>query len=187
MSNFIFHETPLLNLKIIEHQPSIDERGFFSRLFCQKTLNHLIEKKTILQINRTLTRKKGTVRGLHFQHPPYSETKIVSCLKGKVWDVAVDLRKGSPTFLYYHAELLTEDNHKSYLIPEGFAHGFQTLTSDCEMIYFHTADYNKDLEGVINAVDQMIGINWPQPITQRSERDNNCSMLTESFKGLELI
>lgn len=187
MSNFIIHETPLLNLKIIEHQPSIDERGFFSRLFCQKKLNHLIEKKTILQINRTLTRKKGTVRGLHFQHSPYSETKIVSCLKGKVWDVAVDLRKGSPTFLYYHAELLTEDNHKSYLIPEGFAHGFQTLTSDCEMIYFHTADYNKDLEGVINAVDPMIGINWPQPITQRSERDNNCYMLTESFKGLELI
>ena len=118
--------------------------------------------------------------------PSYAETKIVSCIRGKVWDVAVDLRKRSPTFLHYHAEVLSEDNHKSYLIPEGFAHGFQTLTSDCEMLYFHTADYNKDFEGAINAVDLKIGIKWPQLITERSERDNNHPMLTDDFEGIVL-
>jgi len=182
----IFQETSIKKLKLIEHQPNKDKRGFLSRLYCQKTLNHLMNGKMIKQINRTLTRNKGTVRGLHFQYPPYTETKIVSCLKGKVWDVAVDLRKGSTTFLNYHAEVLTEDNHKSYLIPEGFAHGFQTLTSDCEMLYFHTADYNKELEDGINAVDPMIGIKWPQPITERSERDSNHTLLDDNFKGIEL-
>ena len=182
----IFQETSIKKLKLIEHQPNKDKRGFLSRLFCQKTLNHLMNGNMIKQINRTLTRNKGTVRGLHFQYPPYTETKIVSCLKGKVWDVAVDLRKGSTTFLNYHAEVLTEDNHKSYLIPEGFAHGFQTLTSDCEMLYFHTADYNKELEDGINAVDPMIGIKWPQPITERSERDSNHTLLDDNFKGIEL-
>jgi len=186
MSNIVINKTPLENLKTIGHQPSKDERGFLIRLFCQKTLSHLIEGKKICQINRTFTLKKGTVRGLHFQRLPYAETKIVSCLRGKVWDVAVDLRKGSPTFLNYHAEVLSDDNHKSYLIPEGFAHGFQTLTSDCEMLYFHTADYNKDLEGSVNAVDTKIGIKWPQPITERSERDSNHPMLTDDFKGIEL-
>ena len=182
----IFQETSIKKLKLIEHQPNRDERGFLSRLFCQKTMNHLMNGKMIKQINRTVTKNKGTVRGLHFQYPPYTETKIVSCLKGKVWDVAVDLRKGSTTFLNYHAEVLTEDNHKSYLIPEGFAHGFQTLTSDCEMLYFHTADYNKELEDAINAVDPMIGIKWPQPITERSERDSNNTLLDDNFKGIEL-
>ena len=186
MSNLIFYKTPLSDLKMIKHQPSKDERGFLSRLFCQKTLNHLMREKKISQINRTLTRKKGTVRGLHFQHPPYAETKIISCLRGKVWDVAVDLRKGSPTFLNYYAEILTNDNDKSYLIPEGFAHGFQTLTPDCEMLYIHTADYNKDLEGAVNAADPRVKINWPEPITECSERDSNHSMLTDEFKGIEL-
>ena len=104
-------------------------------------------EQKICQINKTLTREKGTVRGLHFQQSPYAETKIVSCLRGKVWDVVVDLREGSSTFLSYHAVELSADNHKSYLIPEGFAHGFQTLTSNCELLYFHTAEYNKGSGG----------------------------------------
>jgi dTDP-4-dehydrorhamnose 3,5-epimerase len=185
MSNFILKETYLENLKLIEHQPNKDERGYLSRLFCQNTLSHLLEGKTIQQINKTLTRKKGTVRGLHFQYPPFAETKIITCIKGKVWDVAVDLREGSPTFLKYHAELLTDDNQKSYLIPEGFAHGFQTLTSDCEMIYFHTAQYDKNLEGAVNFVDPMININWPEQITECSKRDMSHPMLTDDFIGIK--
>jgi|TARA_B110000977_G_scaffold36325_1_gene48666 dTDP-4-dehydrorhamnose 3,5-epimerase len=184
MSNLILRETPLKNLKLINHLPVKDERGFLSRLFCQNTLSHLINKKTIKQINKTSTKNKGTVRGLHFQYPPFAETKIISCLKGKVWDVAVDLRKGSPTFLNYHAQILSEDNYISYLIPEGFAHGFQSLTSDCEMLYFHTEDYNKDSEGAINAIDPIIGIKWPEPINERSKRDNNHPMLTNDFIGI---
>ena len=186
MNNFIFQETLLKNLKIIENQPSKDERGFFSRLFCQKTLGHLIEGKIIRQINRSSTLKKGTIRGMHFQYPPYAETKIVTCLKGKVWDVAVDLRKGSSTFLNYHAELLDDDNKKFFLIPEGFAHGFQTLTSDCEMLYFHTSDYNKAMEGSVNIIDPKIGIDWPEQITELSDRDSNHPMLTDDFKGIKL-
>ena len=123
-------ETKLKGSYLIKRENHTDNRGFFDRIFCQTSLKNLLKTKNIYQINRTFTKKEGTVRGLHFQYPPYTETKIVSCLKGKVWDVAVDLRKGSTTFLHYHAEVLTEDNHKSYLIPEGFAHGFQTLTSD---------------------------------------------------------
>ena len=184
MSNLILQETPLKDLKLINHLPFKDERGFLSRLFCQKTLGHLINKKTIKQINKTSTKNKGTVRGLHFQHPPFAETKIISCLKGKVWDVAIDLRKGSSTFLHHHAQILSEDNHKSYLIPEGFAHGFQSLTSNCEMLYFHTEDYNKDTEGAINAIDPLIEIKWPEPISERSRRDSNHPMLTYDFVGI---
>jgi len=186
MSKFILQETSLKNLKIIKSQIVNDERGFFSRLFCHKTLSNFLKKKQILQINRTVTLKKGTVRGLHFQHPPCAEIKIVTCLKGRVWDVAIDLRKGSPTFLNYHSELLTENNHKSFLIPEGFAHGFQTLTSDCEMLYFHTANYSKDSEGAINAIDPRIGIKWPEKISEISNRDNNHPMLGDEFKGIAL-
>lgn len=186
MSNLKLKETKIKNLNLIEHDPKKDERGFLTRLFCQKTLNHFVNEKNIKQINITSTKNKGTVRGLHFQYPPNSETKIITCLKGKVWDVAVDLRKGSPTFLNYHAELLTDNNHKSYLIPDGFAHGFQTLTSDCEMLYFHTEEYDKSVEGGINALDPMIKIEWPQPITERSERDRNHTLLDDNFKGIEL-
>ena len=186
MSQFTFQETPLKNLKVIRQMPKKDNRGFFSRIFCQNELNILLEGKTIQQINRTVTKKKGTVRGLHFQYPPSAECKIISCLKGKVWDVAVDLRKKSSTFLCYHAELLTEENNKSFFIPEGFAHGFQTLTSDCELIYFHTEDYSINLEGAVNAIDPKIGIKWPQHITECSQRDYNHPMLTCDFTGIDL-
>ena len=186
MNNLIIKNTPIENLKTIKHQSSKDERGFLIRLFCQKTLSHLIKGKIICQINKTLTLKKGAIRGLHFQYPPYAETKIISCLKGKVWDVALDLRLGSPTFLRYHSEILTEGDCKSYIIPEGFAHGFQTLTSDCEMLYLHTADYNKNFEETINVVDPKIGINWPLQISEISDRDRNCPMLSDDFKGIDL-
>ena len=184
MNNLVFKNTPLENLKIIDHKINKDERGYLSRLFCQNRLNDFLEGKKIQQINKTLTKKKGTVRGLHFQYPPHAEKKIISCLRGKVWDVAVDLREGSSTFLNYHAELLTEDNNKSYLIPEGFAHGFQTLTSNCEMLYFHTANYSRELEGAINVIDPMIKITWPEPISECSQRDRNHPMLTNNFKGI---
>ena len=178
--------TGLRSLYVFERQPIGDSRGFLERLFCQETLNSCLDGKSIRQINRTMTKKKGTVRGLHFQYPPHAETKIVTCIKGHVWDVAVDLRRGSTTFLHHHAVLLSEENHQSYLIPEGFAHGFQTLTPDCEMLYFHTADYNTDAEGALNACDPRLAINWPQPISERSERDENHAMLTEHFNGMEL-
>jgi dTDP-4-dehydrorhamnose 3,5-epimerase len=186
MSHFIPHSTPIDGLNVIERERVGDSRGFLERMFCQDSLGPFLQGKTVRQINRTLTRQKGTVRGLHFQNPPHAETKIVTCLKGQVWDVAVDLRRGSPTFLEHHAVLLTEDNHYSFLIPEGFAHGFQTLTSDCEMLYFHTADYNVEFEGALNAIDPSLSIPWPAPITERSDRDVNHPMVADDFQGIEL-
>jgi len=186
MNKPVFHPTSIDKLKLIEYQPISDKRGFLNRLFCETTFHHLMQGKKIQQINQTLTIKKGTVRGFHFQFPPHAEIKIVSCLKGKVWDVAIDIRKGSPTFLKYHSVILSEENSESFFIPEGFADGFQTLTNDCEMLYFHTADYNLESEGTINALDHRLKIKWPKIITDRSERDNNHPMLKENFLGIEI-
>jgi dTDP-4-dehydrorhamnose 3,5-epimerase len=187
MSRFLIHETPLAGLKLIERKPIGDERGFLQRLFCQESLESLLGGKTIRQVNHTLTRKAGTLRGMHFQYPPHSEIKIVSCLRGKVRDVAVDLRKGSPTFLKHHVVTLSEDIPQSYFIPEGFAHGFQALTPDCELIYFHTADYDVASEGTLNALDPRLGIQWPAAITERSQRDEQHAMLTDNFAGIEVV
>ena len=179
-------ETKLNGSYLIKRENYKDNRGFFDRIFCQTNLKKILKTKNICQINRTLTKKEGTVRGLHFQYPPHAEVKIVSCLKGKIWDVAVDIRKGSPTFLKHHSVILSEENLESFFIPEGFAHGFQTLTNDCEMLYFHTADYNVESEGTINALDHRLKIKWPKIITDQSERDNNHPMLKENFLGIEV-
>ena len=186
MTGLIVHTTPLGGLKLIERQATEDARGFFERMFCQKTLEKLLVGRTVLQVNRSITLRSGTVRGLHFQCAPFTETKIVSCLRGRVWDVAVDLRKGSPTFLHYHSVLLTEGNQSSYFIPDGFAHGFQTLVPDCELLYLHTAGYEADSESALNALDPRIGINWPKAITERSPRDEQHAWLEPDFQGIDL-
>jgi dTDP-4-dehydrorhamnose 3,5-epimerase len=181
-----FQETKIKGCYLIDFNKNEDQRGFFSRIFCQETLLPLLKGKSIRQVNRTFSRTEGLVRGLHFQNSPYAEIKIVYCLKGKVWDVAVDLRKGSPTFLHYHSVTLTENNYQCFFIPEGCAHGFQTLAPNCEMLYFHTEDYNIDAEGVINSIDPRISIKWPKIITERSERDNNSPMLDKNFLGIKI-
>ncbi len=181
-----FQETVLKGNYVITLEKKNDSRGFLSRLYCNKILRLILKRKNILQINRTLTKKRGTVRGLHFQYHPYSETKIVTCIKGKVWDVVVDLRKNSPTFLHYHAEILSDNNLKSFFIPEGFAHGFQTLTNNCEMLYFHTSFYNSKYEGAINATDPIISVKWPRKITHRSKRDIGIPLSNKNFSGIKL-
>lgn len=177
-------DTPLQGLKLLRRKPMGDDRGYLERLFCAEELQALIPGKGIVQINRTLTAARGTVRGLHFQHPPHTETKFVTCLRGQVFDVAVDLRSGSSTFLHWHAEMLSDDGHNTLLIPEGFAHGFQTLTDDCEMLYFHTVAYQPEAEGGLNAEDPLLAIRWPTAITERSPRDASHPMLTSDFSGM---
>lgn len=179
-------DTPLPGLKLVQRKRLGDTRGYLERLFCHQELQPWLAGKSISQINHTYTMKLGTVRGLHFQFPPYAEIKIVSCLRGQILDVAVDLRPGSPTFLHWHAENLSEENHRSLLIPEGFAHGFQTLTDDCEMLYFHTAQYEPSAEGGVNAYDMTLGIKWPLPLTERSTRDAVLPMLDENFQGIDV-
>ena len=145
-SRFDIFDTPLKGLNLIQRKPIGDSRGYLERLFCAEELQALIPGKGIVQINRTITAKHCSVRGMHFQHPPHAETKFVSCLRGKVLDVAVDMRQGSPTFLHWHAEVLSASNHKTLMIPEGFAHGFQALCDDCELIYLHSRAYTPGAE-----------------------------------------
>lgn len=183
-SRFDVLDTPLQRLKLIQRRPIGDHRGSLERMFCAEELRSPILGKCIVQINRTLTTKRGTVRGLHFQYPPHAEAKVVSCLHGEVFDVAVDLRAGSPTFLHWHAEILSAGNHKSLLIPEGFAHGFQTLTEDCEMLYFHTAAYQPSAESGLHARDPHLNIGWPAPVTELSSRDAAHPLVTGEFAGI---
>jgi len=181
---FNFIKTPLDGLFKIDRKPIVDNRGFFSRLYCEEEFKEIGFDQSIAQINYTLTKQKGTVRGLHFQLPPYAETKIVTCIQGEVWDVAIDIRKNSPTFLQWHTELLSEENQSSLYIPDGFAHGFQALSNDCQLLYLHSNSYVADAEGGINVQDSMLAIDWPLTLTEVSERDKNHPMLDLEFEGL---
>lgn len=185
-SRFECSPTSLDGVTIVERVVLDDSRGFFSRIFCQDELCHAGVRRPVVQINHTLTRAKGTVRGMHFQRPPHAETKLVSCLRGKVFDVAVDLRCDSPTFLKWHGEILSDANHKSLLIPEGFAHGFQSLTPNCELLYLHSAAYEPDAEGIVHALDPAIDIQWPLNVTEMSERDQSHRFLDAEFEGMRL-
>ena len=148
-----------------------DARGHFSRLFCQDELDAAGLHTDITQINHSYSARKGTLRGLHFQYPPAGEVKIVSCLRGRVLDVAVDLREGSDSFGRWIAVELSAENWSSLYIPPGFAHGFQTLEPDVELLYLHSAPYAPDCEGGVNPLDDEIGIKWPLPVTEISPRD----------------
>jgi dTDP-4-dehydrorhamnose 3,5-epimerase len=186
MSRFAIHNTPLAGLKVVERQQVGDSRGFLSRLFCADGLAAAGWAGPIAQINQTLTQKRGTVRGMHFQLPPHAEMKFVSCIKGAVWDVAVDVRTGSPTFLQWHAEELSASNRRALLIPQGFAHGFQTFEDDSELLYLHSASYAANAEAALNALDARLSINWPLPVAERSARDARHAMLNPQFTGVGL-
>lgn len=179
-------DTPIDGLKLVGRERFEDDRGFLSRIFCAEDLAAAGWTSTIAQINHTRTRGKGAVRGMHYQMPPHAEMKLVTCFRGKIWDVAVDIRSGSPTFLRWHAEILSEDNYRSLLIPEGFAHGFQVLTEDVEMLYLHSSSYHRESEGGLNPLDERLGIDWPLPVSLLSERDKSHAAISEGFEGVRL-
>lgn len=183
---FNFIETPLTGLYKIDRIPIEDSRGFFSRFFCAKEFKKIGFTSPVAQMNQTLTKHKGTVRGMHYQCPPYTETKIVTCIQGEIIDVAVDIRKDSPTFLQWHAEILSAENQSSLYIPDGFAHGFQTLTEDCGLFYIHSSFYQPDAEGALNVIDPKLDINWPMDITEISARDQNHPMIDTDFEGIDI-
>jgi len=184
MSRFEIKSTPITGLQVIQRRLIGDQRGSLSRLFCREELHPLIGERQITQINHMLTAEKAAVRGMHFQYPPYAEMKLVTCLRGEVFDVVVDLRHDSATFLGWHAEILSCNNYKTFAIPEGFAHGFQTLSDDCELIYLHTAAYQPSAEGGLDALDPAIGIDWPLTITKRSSRDQAYPNVGPNFAGI---
>jgi dTDP-4-dehydrorhamnose 3,5-epimerase len=184
MSRFAITDLPLAGLKLVERQRLGDSRGFLSRFFCAEELAAAGWRKPIAQINQTYTGMRGTVRGMHWQHPPHAEMKLVSCIRGEVWDVAVDVRAGSPTFLQWHAQCLSAAYGQALLIPEGFAHGFQTLTADVELLYCHSAAYNARAEVGLNPQDARLAINWPLPITELSARDADHALIKSGFEGV---
>ncbi|SCX38742.1 dTDP-4-dehydrorhamnose 3,5-epimerase family protein [Variovorax sp. EL159] len=184
MARFGIDGTPLAGLLRVQRQKLEDSRGFFSRFFCAEELAATGFDKPIAQINHTLTRRRGSVRGLHFQHPPHAEDKLVSCLQGEIFDVAIDLRQGSPTFLHWHGEVLSAENARSLLIPKGFAHGFQTLSDDAELLYLHSVPYVAAAEGALNARDPALAIEWPLAFADISERDALHPFVSPDFTGL---
>ena len=169
---------------MVQAEPFQDSRGFFERLFCKDEFTAKGLYKEIVQINHSMTNSVGAIRGLHFQKPPFAETKIVRCLAGAVFDVAVDLRPKSKTFLSWHAEILTPENHKMLYIPEGFAHGFQVLEPNSELLYFHSSIYEKSAEGGVKYDDPKINIQWPLKVTDISERDISLPQIDQLNEGI---
>lgn len=178
------HDSPIAGVKILESDAFSDARGAFTRLFCARELEPLLGARQVVQINHSRTKRVGAVRGLHFQRAPHAETKIVRCLRGRVLDVAVDLRRGSPTLLQWTSCELAPESRRALFIPEGFAHGFQVLEEDSELLYLHTAYYTPEAEGGVRFDDPRIAIRWPLPPVDLSHRDRSHPLLTPEFTGI---
>ena len=183
---FNFSNTKISNLYVGERSKFENNVGTFERLFCKDQFKNIGFQNNIVQINRNFTIHTGTLRGLHFQYSSFAEEKVVTCLKGSVFDVALDIRKNSPTFLKWHGEILSESNNKCMFIPKGFAHGFVTLVNNCEILYFHSEFYSSKNEGGIIYNDPLVNIDWPIEIKHLSERDKKHEKLDLSFKGIEI-
>lgn len=162
-----------------------DERGAFARWFCGQDLSGLLCGRQIVNINHSRTEDAGAIRGMHFQRKPALEMKFVRCTRGEVYDVLVDLRQGSPTFLHWHAERLSPKAMNMLVVPEGVAHGFQVIEPGSEMLYLHTTPYAPDYEGGVRYDDPAIGVDWPMAPTVVSPRDRSHPLLDETFGGLE--
>ncbi len=163
-----------------------DDRGEFFRQYCSKEMADEQIIFHVAQSNYSKTRVRGTIRGLHYQMPPMAEAKLLRVTRGRIYDVCVDLRFGSETFGRWHAVELDAESHAMFLLPKGCAHGFQTLTDNVEMMYFHDEFYASDLDRTVHYADKSLGIVWPLPVTAISEKDNNAASLPEDFGGLKL-
>ena len=181
-----FTATHIEGLYLIQLKKLEDERGLFARTFCKNEFKQIGFDKEFVQFNHSFNKHKGTIRGMHFQPPPYSETKLIRCIQGAVYDVAVDLRAGSATFLQYFGIELSAQNMKSILIPEGFAHGFQTLEDDTALIYHHTQYYTPGADAGVRFDDPALHIDWKLPATMVSEKDKSYKMIDQKFKGITI-
>lgn len=168
----IFTPTPLAGAFVIEMEKHQDDRGFFARSWCVNEFKHHGLNPNLVQCNVSSNKKAGTLRGMHFQKHPKPEAKLVRCTRGAMFDVIVDLRPDSQTYKKWFGVELTADNHKALYVPEGFAHGFQTLVDDTEVLYQMSEFYDADLSGGFRWDDPAIGIEWPpHPARIISDRD----------------
>ena len=179
-----FVKTELEGLYIIKHKIIEDERGLFTRTYCKNEFIAVGLETEFVQFNHSFNKKKGTVRGMHYQMPPYTEIKLIRCVQGKVIDVAVDIRRNSPTFLKSVAVELSSENMLSILIPAGFAHGFQTLEDNTSLIYHHTEYFKAEANAGLRPDDPQLSIQWPLPFVNISEKDKTQKLLNQNFKGV---
>jgi dTDP-4-dehydrorhamnose 3,5-epimerase len=179
-----FTESFIKNCYVIDPEPVSDQRGSFARVYCKSEFRQIGHDKEFVQMNHSWNTKKGLIRGIHYQVPPFSEIKLIRCIRGAVYDVVVDIRKDSPTFLRHFSLEMSAQNKKMIYVPEGFAHGFQTLTDDAELLYHHTEYYRPGAECGIRYNDPLLAIKWPLEPTIISERDKTHALLDQDFKGL---
>ena len=151
--------------------PIEDERGFFARSFCEKEFSERGLNPRVVQCNVSFNRRRGTLRGMHFQAAPHEEAKLVRCTAGAIWDVMVDLRPGSPTFKRWHGAELSAANRRAFYVPEGVAHGFQTTTENAEVLYQMTASFRPESARGVRWNDPAFAIQWPIADPFVSERD----------------
>jgi len=188
--NMNVRTTPIAGVTVLEPDVFADPRGVFTPMFVQDDMAAVMGSRQILRVNHSTNRDVGTIRGFHLQLAPHEETKIVQCLRGKIYDVALDLRQNSPTYGHCYGEILDAESRRMLVIPEGFGHAFQTLEPDTDIMYFVTGAYAPDQEMNVNAVDAALPMTWPLPVTCRSEKDTTSPSLTDytanGFDGVAL-
>ncbi len=166
-----FSPTPLVGAYLIDLEKRGDDRGFFARVFCEREFAQHKLVTNFVQVNTSLSAERGTLRGMHYQLPPASETKLVRCVRGALYDVIVDLRPGSPSFGKWFGAELTAENRTMMYVPKGFAHGFVTLTDATEAFYFVDEFYAPEQERIVRWNDPKFGITWPIAPTNQSDKD----------------
>jgi dTDP-4-dehydrorhamnose 3,5-epimerase len=181
-----FIRTKIEGVYLIEPDCYSDNRGSFYRTFCKNDFLDIGFQKEFVQINHSINLKKGTFRGIHYQEPPHSETKLIRCISGSIIDFVIDLRKNSPSFLAIQEFELSRSNRLMVLIPDGCAHGFQTLEDDTELIYHHTNFYCKQADRGIRFDDPLINLTMPMKIGNISDKDKSYPNIKKNFKGLEI-
>ncbi len=180
----IFTPTALNGSFLVSIVPNGDSRGWFARTWCKKEFASIGHDKEWVQMNHSFTARTGTIRGMHYQLAPFTEIKMVRCIAGSVYDVIVDVRKDSPGYLQWFGAELSAANKLMMYIPEGFAHGFQTLTDDVDLLYYHSSFYTPEAEAGILHSDSTIDIRWPLPLADISERDRLLPTIDKNFKAL---
>lgn len=173
-----FHTTRLGGAYVVEPDPHVDDRGLFARTFCAREFRERGLADSFVQCNTSWNARKGTIRGLHYQLPPASEVKLVRCTAGSLWDVIVDLRPGSPTYLQHMSVELSARNRRTLYIPEMFAHGFQALEDGTEVLYQMSTFYAPELATGLRYDDPQLRIAWPLPVASMSDKDQSWPLLT---------
>jgi len=180
----VVERTGIAGVVSLERTAHVDRRGSLDRLVDVDFLAEELGGFTVAQVNLSVTRGRGTVRGMHYQSGPEAETKVVTCLAGRAFDVAVDLRAGSATFLQWHGVVPEGGVGRSFVIPAGCAHGFQVLSEECTLLYDHSASYQPELEGGVHPGDPRVAVSWPEAVVGLSDRDASLPNMLGDWEGL---